>query len=262
MKKVETSKQNKLENLVEQCLKCNRCHLRKNVTQVVPGSGNANATIMFIGEAPGAHEDKQGVPFVGAAGKFLDELLESINLRREDIYIANTIKCRPPNNRDPLTEEKEKCKPWLEEQLRIINPKIIIPLGRHALNELLPDVSISSAHGKTYIADVSPIGKRTIFVMYHPAAALYNGSLRKVLLKDMKNLQLLLDKKLGDEKEPDMKKGDSSEIEKESSTIKISLKNKSKSKYESVEEVKRIMEEKRLSRVEGCEDRSKQITLF
>lgn len=180
---------NSIEELNKDCLKCNRCALRNLVaTRVVPGEGNPHAQIMFIGEGPGVNEDKIGRPFVGAAGKFLDVLLESIGLKREDIFIANMVKCRPPENRDPTEEEKEICSYWLDEQIRIINPKVFVPLGRHALHKFLPEVTISTAHGKLFKEQ----GK-IIFAMYHPAVALYNGSMRQTLLDDFKVLKKFID---------------------------------------------------------------------
>lgn len=180
-----------IEKLHKDCLQCQICNLRAGAKQVVPGEGNPAANIMFIGESPGATEDKTGKPFVGAAGKVLDILLSSIDIDRKDIFIANIIKCHPPKNRDPLKEEKEKCQPWLEEQIRLINPKIFVPLGRHALNTFLPGISITNAHGKIF-----KFKDKIIFVMYHPAAALYNGTLRSILVKDMQNLQKYFDGKL------------------------------------------------------------------
>lgn len=160
--------------------------LFKSAKNIVPGEGNPNADIMFIGEAPGAREDELGRPFVGPAGKFLDELLESIDLKREDVYITNTVKCRPPNNRDPSDEEKKAFKPWLRAQVEFIKPKVFVPLGKHALASFLPNVSISKAHGQIFKRQEKNI---VIFAMYHPAAALYNGGLRQVLLDDMQNLK-------------------------------------------------------------------------
>jgi len=177
-----------IEDLHKECLLCQKCPLRKTATQVVPGEGNPHAKVMFIGEGPGKVEDKLGRPFVGPAGKFLDQLLESIGLQRKDIFIANMVKCRPPNNRDPMDSEKEACRPWLDEQIRLINPKVFVPLGRHALHKFLPDISISTAHGKFYKHE-----SKIIFAMYHPAVALYNGSMRSTLLKDFANLKEFLD---------------------------------------------------------------------
>src|SRR3989344_1921470 len=122
--------------------------LRKQATQLVFGDGNADADIVFIGEAPGKNEDLQGIPFVGAAGKFLDEMLEMIGLNRSDIYITNIVKYRPPNNRDPLPEEKQAFMPYLMGQLKAIGPKLVVTLGRHSLNCFLPDLSISAVHGQ------------------------------------------------------------------------------------------------------------------
>jgi len=178
-----------LEQMDEACRACTLCPLRKGATQVVPGEGNPHSEIMFIGEGPGATEDKLGRPFVGAAGKFLDELLKSIDLKREDVFIANMVKCRPPQNREPLPSEKETCKPWLDEQIRLINPQVFVPLGRHALGKFLPEISISSAHGRLFKATSEEYKGRTVFAMYHPAVALYNGGMRKTLLTDMQNLK-------------------------------------------------------------------------
>lgn len=179
-----------LEELNNYFIKNIKSPLSQTATNVVPGAGNPHAEIMFIGEAPGKKEDELGMPFVGPAGKFLDELLKSINLRREDVYITNTVKYRPPNNRDPLDEEKEMFYPWLEAQIEFINPKIFVPLGRHALWEFLPDLKISESHGKIFYLKKR---EKFVFAMYHPAVALYNGSYRSVLLKDFQNLRKFLD---------------------------------------------------------------------
>lgn len=162
--------------------------MKTGATQIVPGWGNPKAEIMFIGEAPGATEDKLGKPFVGPAGKFLDELLASIGIKREDVYISNMIKVRPPGNRDPEEEEIEAYRPWLDEEISIINPKVFVPLGRFALGKFVPGQSISKVHGKAFKR-----GGKVFFVMYHPAVALYNGSMRKVMLEDMKGLRRILD---------------------------------------------------------------------
>ncbi len=169
------------------------------VTNVVPGEGSEDAGIMFIGEAPGANEDKTGRPFVGAAGKFLDELLDSIELKREDVFITNIVKCRPPNNRDPSIEEKKIFAPWLKAQIDYINPKVFVPLGRHALGAFLPNMSISKVHGKIFTRAKDG---RAVFAMYHPAVALYNGSFRDVLLSDMQNLKQFLEKESEVNSEP------------------------------------------------------------
>lgn len=154
--------------------------LAKSATQAVPGEGNPNADILFVGEGPGKNEDEQGRPFVGAAGKFLNELIESIGLSRSDVFIANIVKHRPPGNRDPLPEEIELYKPWLEEQINIIEPKIIVTLGRHSMTWLLGSGhSISRIHGQPKRRN-----GRVVMPMYHPAAALYRGDLRPVLKSD------------------------------------------------------------------------------
>ncbi|KKP67509.1 MAG: Phage SPO1 DNA polymerase-related protein [Candidatus Moranbacteria bacterium GW2011_GWE1_35_17] len=182
----------KLEKLNKEMLACTKCALSNGCKQVVPGAGSANAQIMFIGEAPGKKEDELGAPFVGAAGKFLDEMLAIIKLKREDVYIANTVKCRPIENRDPSQEEKDICWPWLEKQIAIIQPKIIVTLGRHSMNLFLPELKISEAHGKAIKKDFPEIGEQTFFTLYHPAAALYNGGLRQTLIKDFKKIPKVL----------------------------------------------------------------------
>jgi DNA polymerase len=153
--------------------------LAQQATQLVFGDGNPHADIVFIGEAPGKNEDIQGKPFVGAAGKFLNEMLDMIGLKREDIYITNIVKYRPPNNRDPLPEEKAAFLPYLQEQLDVIKPKLIVTLGRHSMDVLLPGLKISQAHGqpKRYRGKV-------YLPLFHPAAALYNGSMRQTLVDD------------------------------------------------------------------------------
>jgi DNA polymerase len=166
--------------------------LKKIATQAVPGKGNADADIVFIGEAPGKNEDKTGEPFVGAAGKFLSEMLAEINMKREDIYITNVVKYRPPNNRDPLPQEKADCREWLLEELKIIEPKLIIFLGRHAMNNFFPELNISSAHGKLLIKKFKGMSTPYFFPLYHPAAALYNGGMREVLMEDFKKIPKVL----------------------------------------------------------------------
>lgn len=153
--------------------------IAKSCLNPVPGDGNPDAQLMFIGEAPGSQEDKLGRPFVGASGKFLDEMLDTIGLRRDDVFVTNIVKFRPPDNRDPSKEEIEICLPFLLSQIKTIQPKLIVFLGRHSMNVFLPELKISEAHGKVY--------KRSGMVflpLYHPAAALYNGSMRQTLLDD------------------------------------------------------------------------------
>lgn len=163
--------------------------LRKGATQLVFGDGNAEADIVFIGEAPGKNEDEQGVPFVGAAGKFLNEMLQMIHLERQDIYITNIVKYRPPNNRDPLPTEKNAFLPYLQEQLDIIKPELIVTLGRHSMDVLLPGLKISQVHGqpKRY--------KDHVYLpLFHPAAALYNGGMRQTLIDDFALIPTILKK--------------------------------------------------------------------
>lgn len=164
------------------------CPLHTSANAVL-GEGNPQATVMFIGEAPGEQEDRLGRPFVGPAGKFLDELLASIGFKREDVYISNVVKYRPPANRDPTDEEKAQCMPWLQLEIALIKPKVIVPLGRHALGHFFPKLSISTAHGKPQklTEDV------TVFPIYHPAAALHNGNLRQSLFDDFNALGSFLE---------------------------------------------------------------------
>jgi len=196
-----SKKQEQLEKLNKEMLACSRCALRKDCTQVVPGEGPADAEIMFIGEGPGKKEDELGRPFVGAAGKFLDEMLSIINLKREDVYIANVVKCRPPENRDPLPEETATCWPWLLEQIRTIQPLLIVTLGKHSMERFFPDQKISEIHGRALRKDFEEIGKTSLpagrqvfYTLYHPAAALYNGSMREILIKDFKKIPKILEK--------------------------------------------------------------------
>lgn len=157
--------------------------LSSQATQLVMGDGNLDANIVFIGEAPGKKEDEQGIPFIGAAGKFLDVMLEAAGMERSDVYITNIVKYRPPNNRDPSAEEKAAFWPYLVQQLEIIQPKVVVTLGRHSMSYFLPDASIGDVHGQPHRVQV---GDRNITVipLYHPAAALYNGSLRQTLIDD------------------------------------------------------------------------------
>lgn len=167
------------------------CELRKTATQGVTGFGNADARIVFIGEAPGAKEDKGGRPFIGAAGKFLDEMLASIKMKREDIYITNIVKYRPPKNRDPTPEEIASCAQWLEDEIKIIDPDLIIFLGRYSMNYFFPKMKISEEHGE--LSTEKLFGRlRNFLPLYHPAAALYNGSLREVLKSDFARIPKIL----------------------------------------------------------------------
>jgi DNA polymerase len=165
--------------------------LREQATQLVMGDGNPDADIVFIGEAPGKNEDEQGLPFVGAAGKFLNEMLATIDLKREDVYITNIVKYRPPNNRDPLPEEKKAFWPYLLKQLQIIEPKIIVTLGRHSMEYFLPDMKISQIHGQPKRIQFGD-KKLVILPLYHPAAALYNGGMRQTLIEDFDTIPTIL----------------------------------------------------------------------
>lgn len=167
--------------------------LLKTCQRIVPGDGNANSQLIFIGEAPGKKEDELGVPFVGAAGKFLNEMLETINLKREDIYITNIVKCRPPENRDPLPEEIAEFWPWLLAQIKLINPLLVITLGRHSLSPLVPNQKISEVHGKVLRRNIPNLGITNVYALYHPAAALYNGSMRQILINDFKKIPKVLE---------------------------------------------------------------------
>jgi uracil-DNA glycosylase len=169
------------------------CALKKTAKNVVPGKGSAFADIMFIGEAPGKKEDEMGEPFVGAAGNFLSELLATINLKREDIYITNVVKYRPPNNRDPLPEEVADCWMWLQEQIRLIDPCLIVPLGRHALERFVPGRKISEDHGKAFRREIDGLDMRVFYALYHPAAALYNGGLRQTLFDDFARIPKVIE---------------------------------------------------------------------
>ena len=174
-----------LNNQIESCRDCEELALTR--TKVVPGEGAEDAQIVFIGEAPGFHEDQQGRPFVGQAGRFLDYLLDSINLKRRDVYICNVIKCRPPENRDPLPTEINNCQKWLNRQLELIAPKIIVTLGRYSLAKFFPGESISKVHGKERKIDNS-----IYYPMYHPAAALHQQSLRQTIEVDMQKIPDIL----------------------------------------------------------------------
>jgi len=176
-----------LAELYQEIENCRDCELAKYRTKVVPGEGPEDADLLFIGEAPGWYEDQQGRPFVGPAGAFLDQLLASIGLSREQVYIANVIKCRPPQNRDPLLAEIQACCKWLDRQTEIIHPRMIITLGRYSLARYFPNESIGKIHGK-----VRKVGDIICYPMYHPAAALHQGSLRKIIEADMLQIPQIL----------------------------------------------------------------------
>jgi uracil-DNA glycosylase len=159
----------------------------ESATNMVPGEGNPDATVMLVGEAPGASEDKQGRPFVGRAGKLLDELLAEAGLAREDVYITNVVKARPPGNRDPKAGEVAHHLPWLETELALVQPSLVVPLGRHALAHFTDDAKITDVHG----TEMTERG-RSLFPMYHPAAALRGGGLRDTLFEDARKLKQAL----------------------------------------------------------------------
>jgi len=167
--------------------------LAKTAKNLVMGDGNLDAEIVFIGEAPGKNEDEQGLPFVGAAGKFLNEMLASIDLARSDVYITNIVKYRPPNNRDPLPDEKRAMWPYLVKQLQIIQPNLVVTLGRHSMEYFLPNQKISAVHGQPLRITFGE-EKLVVLPLFHPAAALYNGGLRQTLLDDFSRLPAVVDK--------------------------------------------------------------------
>jgi len=176
-----------LTEFYEEVALCQQCEIAKYRTKVVPGEGAEDADILFIGEAPGWHEDQQGRPFVGPAGQYLDRLLASINLKREQVYIANVIKCRPLGNRDPLPIEIHNCRKWLERQIELIRPKMIVTLGRYSMAMFFPSKSISKIHGTAQRRD-----NVIYYAMYHPAAALHQQSLRQAIEEDMLKIPSLL----------------------------------------------------------------------
>jgi len=178
-----------LNDINEGISRCPDCDLSRTRARAVPGEGPLDAEIMFIGEAPGYYEDQQARPFVGPAGQFLDQLLASIGMKRQDVYICNVIKCRPPNNRDPLPKEIQACHKWLERQLELIRPKVVATLGRYSLAKYFPSDPISRVHGQE-----RRVGNVVVVPMYHPAAALHQGALRSVIEADFKKLPAILEK--------------------------------------------------------------------
>lgn len=176
-----------LEQIAVEVRECTRCELHCTANRGVPGEGPVGASVMFVGEGPGFNEDKIGRPFVGAAGKFLDELLSVASLRRADVFITNVVKHRPPSNRDPLPAELEACRPYLERQIEIIHPRVVVTLGRYSLATFSPGSRISQVHGH-----VRDYGGRKVFHMYHPAAALHQQALRDTLVADMRKLAAYL----------------------------------------------------------------------
>jgi uracil-DNA glycosylase family 4 len=186
---VPMQSQDSIEQVSSEVLVCRKCRLCETRKKAVPGEGSKSARVVFVGEAPGEQEDLQGRPFVGAAGKLLTELLQSINLRREEVYITNTVKCRPPSNRPPRKDESAACRPYLDRQLSLIGPKVICPMGNSAIHAFLDsNESVTALHGIPF-----EIQSITYFPMYHPAAALYTFSLRNVMEEDFRKLRALLD---------------------------------------------------------------------
>ncbi|NBD35693.1 MAG: uracil-DNA glycosylase [Chloroflexi bacterium] len=177
-----------LQEIHEEIRACTKCPLHAGRTNAVPGAGPVDAEVMVIGEGPGFHEDQQGLPFVGASGQFLDELLANAGIDRNSVYISNVVKCRPPGNRDPKPEEVEACKPYLDRQIELINPKVIVTLGRHSMARAFPNDKISRVHGQP-----RQVGEQVYFPMYHPAAALHQPSLRKTVEADFDRLRMMLD---------------------------------------------------------------------
>jgi DNA polymerase len=178
-----------LADLYDQIRACEKCILSQGRTNSVPGEGPEDADIMFIGEGPGFHEDRQGRPFVGAAGNLLEELLAKIGLQREDVYIANVVKCRPPGNRDPQPEEIAACKPYMDKQIEVVNPRLIVTLGRFSMQRYFPGASISRIHGQP-----KRVGNVIYYPMFHPAAALHQPRWRSLVEEDILKIPELLDK--------------------------------------------------------------------
>ncbi len=176
-----------LAKVAEEVQVCQKCELYFSRKNGVPGDGSSSAEIMFIGEGPGFHENEQGKPFVGAAGSFLDELLELVDMRREQVFVGNVVKCRPPGNRDPRPEELAACDGFLERQIQAINPKVIVTLGRFSMEKFIPNAKISEIHG-----NAMRIKGRLVVPMYHPAAALHQPSLRSVVESDFTQLPKLI----------------------------------------------------------------------
>ena len=178
-----------LQQIAKEVSSCEKCKLHATRKKAVPGEGPSNAKIMFVGEGPGFHENEQGRPFVGAAGKFLEELLASIGMKRSDVFIANVVKCRPPQNRDPESDELKACNDYLERQIALINPKVIVTLGRYSMEKFFPGAKISNIHGQA-----RTIGGRLVLAMFHPAAALHQPQYRSLIEQDFKRLPELIAK--------------------------------------------------------------------
>ena len=178
-----------LQQIAQEIADCTRCDLQFSRKHTVPGAGPPDAQIMFIGEGPGFHENEQGLPFVGAAGKFLDQLLAGIGLTREQVFITNVVKCRPPGNRDPQPEELVACNGYLDRQIQTINPRVLVTLGRFSMHKFLPNARISQVHGQAV-----RVKGRLVVPFYHPAAALHQPSLRSTVEQDFSLLPGLIEK--------------------------------------------------------------------
>jgi uracil-DNA glycosylase len=189
----EAERRTALDDVAAEVRVCTRCRLHEGRTQAVPGEGHPSTEVVFVGEGPGFNEDRQGRPFVGAAGSFLAELLGSVGWRRDEVFITNIVKCRPPGNRDPEPDEVAACAPYLRRQLEALDPALVVTLGRHSLARFVPGGRIGQAHGTTRPVDPET-GARdaSVFAMYHPAAALHQGSLRQTLLDDMAHVPAAL----------------------------------------------------------------------
>jgi DNA polymerase len=179
---------------------CTRCRLSESRTKAVPGEGPKNVKIMFVGEGPGFHEDRQGRPFVGAAGQYLEELLAAIGMTREEVYITNVVKCRPPENRDPRPDEIEACRPYLDRQIEMLQPQMIVTLGRFSMNLFMPEAQISKVHGKP-----RKIGGMVYYPIYHPAAGLHQPRWKSIIEEDFKRIPEVLAQiaHMPDEQPPD-----------------------------------------------------------
>jgi DNA polymerase len=183
----EQADEREMQEVAEEVTGCTLCELSRSRNHAVPGEGNIHARIMFIGEGPGWHEDQQGRPFVGNAGKFLNELLAKAGLEREDVFITNVVKCRPPGNRDPLPDEIAACSTYLERQMKAIDPDVVVTLGRFSMAKFFPGERISRIHGQA-----KKIGRRLVVPMYHPAAALHQAALRGAIEDDFAKLPKML----------------------------------------------------------------------
>lgn len=199
------SDEKNLEKLAKQIKVCTRCELHRSRTEAVPGEGPTHAEILFIGEGPGAREDKQGRPFIGASGKFLDQLLEQAGVTRAEVWITNVVKCRPPGNRDPFADEVEICTGnYLYKQIEIVNPSILVTLGRYSMGLFLKGAKITQIHGQ-----MQKVGDRFVIPMFHPAAALHQQSLKSTIMADFAYLPELLKEaraELGKRKMPKKKR--------------------------------------------------------